>query len=171
MNDKKMEPMDPGAREGDNPGVSAHTPRVAYALKTLVAEVLALFPETPVEYSHPDGRNTQLGVTFDLTALPDEDDRENFSALLRSVRLDARVEEVRVYAEEMQLYVQLFSRPRTQDDRSTFSLGDIWLSMADEDYTVSEHARHESWCDGTQGCGMAGCASGFSFNMDDEGSL
>lgn len=124
--DSKQQPMDPSARETATPEVATNAARVAYALKTLVAEVLALFPETPHEFGDVDGRNTALSVTFDTTPM-DGLDRDAFTGLLDAVKTDARVAEVT--SEDDLTYMLLRASARTQDDRSSFDLADIWLDM------------------------------------------
>ena len=58
------EPMDASVPETAEPVVATNHPRVAYAIKTLVSEFQALFPETPVEYSDYNGLNTAMSATF-----------------------------------------------------------------------------------------------------------
>lgn len=123
------EPMDPSARETTTPVPSSNHPRVAYALQTLVAEVRHLFPETPVEYSNVDGRNTSLDATFDLTVL-DSEDRSAFRDLMRLTTSDERVAEV--LTEDDQVLVSIRSNPRTQDSREPFGLNDAWLVMHED---------------------------------------
>lgn len=122
-------PMDPTIPETTQPVAASNHPRVAYALQTLVAEVHHLFPETPVEYSNVDGRNTALDATFDLTVL-DSTDRQGFRDLLRLITSDERVAEV--LTDEDQVLVSIRSNPRTQDSRETFSLNDAWMVMHDD---------------------------------------
>lgn len=186
MNDK-LQPMDAGAKEGDRPVSSTNHRRVAHALSKLVGEARQLFPETPYEFSGADGRNTLLCVTFDLSALDPEEVAEFFE-LLTTVTGDSRVAEViavpQSELESPSLFVRLHSNPRTQDSRDSFDLDDIYVALTDdhEGYEIQdeetevsrvftspgdfsfnteddgEYDRHESWCDGTQGCGMSGCA-------------
>lgn len=126
---EKSEPMDPGAREQTVPDPVTNVGRTAYALKTLVSEVLALFPETPHEFSERDGRGVALAVMFDTTMI-DGHDRDEFEALLGAVELDERVDTV--VSEDDLTLVLLRSSARTQDDRSTFDLDGILASMRDE---------------------------------------
>ena len=126
---KKTDPMDPSIREQVIGTPATNNKRVCYAIKTLAAEVGELFPETPVEYSEYDGRNTALGVTFDLTVLEPEE-ADQFCSLLKLPTSDVRVEEV--LAEDGLVLVVMRSSARTQDDRSSFHLADAWMAMSDE---------------------------------------
>lgn len=135
MSDKKTsempEPMDVTAREA-RVGTAHHNhSRVCYAIKTLVAEVHELFPETPVEYSNFDGRYTALDVTFDLTVLDDEDEAR-LARLLSLIENDARVAEV-IADEDGAALVSIRSNPRTQDMRDPFGLGPAYLLLAGDD--------------------------------------
>lgn len=136
MNDKKVvKPMDDGIREQAVGVPNANNRRVCYAIKTLVAEVLELFPETPVEYSNYDGRNTALDVTFDLTVL-NADDRETLSTLLqllgdRAYSEDQRIREVTY--DDSAVLVSIISGPRTQDIREPFGLADAYVVLAEDD--------------------------------------
>lgn len=126
--DKKAQPMDPSAKEKAVGTPAMNTERVCYALSTLVDEVLELFPETPVEYSNYDGRNTALDATFDLTADPDGD---TLGALLGLLSSEPRVREVQV--DGGTALVGMVSNPRTQDKRDGFGLADALEVLAEED--------------------------------------
>lgn len=128
--EKKYQPMDATIREEKEGVVATNHKRVAYALSTLVKEVLALFPETPHEFSGIDGRNTALDVTFDLTNMIPED-RDYFVPLLHFTEGDGRVSDVS-YADDM-LLVQIRPGARTQDVRDTFGLADAWLILTGTD--------------------------------------
>jgi hypothetical protein len=128
---EKNQPMDSTAREVLIPVEFTNNTRVCWAAKTLVAEVEELFPETPVEYSNYDGRNTALDVAFDLTTL-DREDSEMLSTLLIVVRGESRVREVVADYDTQQVLVGFKSDPRTQDSREPFGLGDALLVL-DED--------------------------------------
>lgn len=130
MSKDKTEPMDPGAPEVTEAVTHVNEGRTAYALKTLVAEVLDLFPETSHEFSERDGRNTALAVTFDLTNL-DLDDRDKFASLLSLAKADERVAEV-IVDEDGLVCVRLRGNARTQDDRTTFDLVAIWEDMGED---------------------------------------
>ena len=132
---KKTDPMDPSIREQVIGTPATNNKRVCYAIKTLAAEVGELFPETPVEYSEYDGRNTALDATFDLTVL-DESDRTLFRDLLRLCTTDERVREV--LTEDDQVLVGIKSNPRTQDLRDWFNLADAWLVMAEGHQAAEE---------------------------------
>lgn len=107
---------------------ATNTVRVCWAAKTLVEEFTELFPETPVEYSGPDGRNTMLDVTFDITAVPDTE-RDGATALLELVQTDERVQWV--IAAEDGVLVSFRSSARTQDSRYSFGLADAWDVLTD----------------------------------------
>lgn len=115
-------PMDPGAKEALIGTPTTNRQRVCWAVQTLVAEVHDLFPETPVEYSDYDGRNTALAVTFDRTGL-DNEDYSMFDALIGLVDADPRVAEVILDGDEEGAYVRMNANPRTQDNRLSFGLG------------------------------------------------
>lgn len=132
---KAPEPMDPGARETDGPAPEhVNSERTAYALKTLVSEVLELFPETPHEFSERNGRNTALAVTFDVTPL-DLDERDKFASLLSLAKADDRVEEV-IVDEEGLVCVRLVNSHRTADIRDPFDLPAIWADMGEDERPV-----------------------------------
>lgn len=139
--DTAPEPMDARVKEHAVGVAPTNHHRVCWAIKTLVAEFRALFPETPVEYSNIDGRNTALDVTFDLTEV-DADEREAAAQLLQLVDTDKRVEDVIVGDKDMkdQVLVSMFSSPRTQDSRAPFGLGDSWVVLTEPDGTSDEFA-------------------------------
>lgn len=129
------QPMDASIKELPEGQMATNSHREAWALKTLVGEFSVLFPETPVEYSGIDGRNTALDASFDLTVL-DEIDRETARQLLYLTQADARVSSV--IAEDDQVLVSIRSNPRTQDSRETFGLTDAYLILAGEDEDGAE---------------------------------
>lgn len=122
--------MDPTVPEHRNPVAAVNNERVCWALQTLVAEVQELFPETPVDYGNPDGRNTLLDGQFDLTAL-DGEERADLASLLGLTEHDSRIETVVV--EDDMVLVSIRSNPRTQDKRDPFGLGDALGIMADSE--------------------------------------
>jgi len=128
----KMQPMDATIRERQNGIVATNSKRVCWAIKTLVAEMADLFPETPVEYSNHDGRNTALDVTFDLSVLDDED-RSTLIALftLFDFNADPRIEAI--IAEGQRVLVSMKANPRTQDSRESFGLAEAWGVLTDGD--------------------------------------
>jgi hypothetical protein len=139
---KAPEPMDPTTREVAQGTPFTNHARVCGAIKQLVKEAHVLFPETSVEYSHIDGRNTALGVVFDLTPL-DEDtariDAANLFALLgdKAYGDDKRIEGVHVESDGSGAVVLMRSSLRTQDDPSSFGLADAWsvlTASSDEGY-------------------------------------
>lgn len=131
------QPMDPTAREEAVATPATNAKRVCHAAKTLVAEVDALFPETTVEVSNFNGRNTALDVSFDLTSL----DSEDASLLTRLISLtedDNRVASVLV--EDGQVLVAFHNNPRTHDSRESFDLlsAHTVLTARDEDFGPDE---------------------------------
>lgn len=132
--DKAPEPMDASAPENKNPVPVANQPRACWALATLVTEVTDLYPDIPVEYSNPDGRNTMLDASFDLTALAEESDRVMLGDLIMLVQDDPRVSVV--ILEHDTYYsaalVSMNSSPRTQDKRDPFGLGLALDILAEE---------------------------------------
>lgn len=128
--DKTAQPMDAGAEEISNPVMATNTQRTAHGVKTLIAEVLELFPETPYEVSGYDGRNTALDVTFDLSNL-DEGEQRQFMDLLSLVKSDIRVRGV--ITEEDSVLVEFRRSPRTQDSRDPFNLADAWSVLTESE--------------------------------------
>jgi len=125
--------MDDGIRERNVGEARPNAPRQCWAIKTLVAETAVLFPETPVEYSDYDGRNTALSVTFDLTSLPGGDS-VLFNNLMAILDTDERVKEV-IASDYDQAYVLMHSNPRTQDSRDPFGLDDALSILSDDEDT------------------------------------
>lgn len=129
-------PMDDGIREEAVGVPGTNRQRVCYAIKQLVTEVHDLFPETPVEYSDYDGRNTALAVTFDLTPL-DSEDRRALSILLgllgNPARDDMRVGEAITDPDHMAATVSMRANPRTQDIRDSFGLADAWEVLIEDE--------------------------------------
>jgi hypothetical protein len=121
--------MDPSIRENPVGKMAVNAGRACWAAKTLVAEVLELFPETPVEYSNPDGRNTALDVSFDTT-VHDTLDGELLATVLDLSRSDSRIKDID--GEDGQVIVSFKSNPRTQDSREPFGLGDALLVLDEE---------------------------------------
>jgi hypothetical protein len=139
---KAPEPMDPTTREVAQGTPFTNHARVCGAIKQLVKEAQTLFPETTVEYTERDGRNTALGVVFDLTPL-DEDstriDAANLFTLLgdKAYGDDKRIDFVAVEKDGSEATVVMRSSLRTQDDPSSFGLADAWsvlTSSSDEGY-------------------------------------
>lgn len=120
------EPMDPTHVDSAS-APTGNQPRVCYALKTLIAEVSALFPETTVETGDVDGRNTALSATFTT-------DNADFLLLMDVLDLtDPRVESVAVDDQTKSTKVKMRSNPRTQDSREPFGIGEAWLILAGDD--------------------------------------
>lgn len=128
---KAPEPMDDSVREHAVGTAPTNQRRVCWAIKTLVDEVHALFPETTVEYGDYDGRNTALSVAFDLTPLPAEDAQIDLSNLLDILGTDERVS--RVVRSDVEVGVSMRSNPRTQDSREPFGLADAYLILSGDD--------------------------------------
>lgn len=129
-NDKTPEPMDAGAPERSTGAAATNNQRVCYALVTLMNEIHALFDSVVPEYVEPDGRNTLLAVSLDLSSM-DDDDRIDLTALL-SILSDSRIENVAVDEGEESAYIKIRSNPRTQDLRDPFGLADALLVLAGE---------------------------------------
>lgn len=127
---KAPEPMDPDAREG-TAAPRTNNQRPCWAIKTLVAEVHSLFPETPVEFSNYNGRNTALDVSFDLTTL-DNDDAISLIEALALTQNDERV--VGVVSEDGALLVSMRANPRTQDSREPFGVVQAYGILTDEPF-------------------------------------
>lgn len=123
------EPMDDSGPEHKTGVASSNTQRDCWAIKTLVEEFTALFPETGWGTTNYDGRNTALDVTFDLTSL-DTQDRADAILLLLAVDSDVRVAEV--IGEDGQVLVSFRANPRTQDLRTTFGLAEAWSVLIEE---------------------------------------
>lgn len=124
-------PMDPSIREDRRPTVAQNHPRECYAIRTLVAELTELFPETLVlAYTERDGRNTALAVSFDVLALS-EDVREPFRLLTQLVENDHRVETV--VEEDDVVMVVMRSSLLTQDLRDRFGLREAYSVLSGTD--------------------------------------
>lgn len=128
-------PMDPAIREEKVAVPTSNHQRVCWAVKTLVAEVLELFPETLNAFNDYDGRNTALSVSFDMTGL-DAGGVYDLTTVLNAVAGDERVAEVLV--DEAGGYVRMKSSPRTQDSRESFKLADVIMVLAEDDEGESE---------------------------------
>lgn len=131
----KNTPMDASVPESRTAVPSTNSPRVCWALKTLVDEFRNLFPETRTEYSNYDGRNTALSVTFDLTGIP-EDVRTDAALLMELLNDPAYNEDKRieyVIIEDEHALVTMRANPRTQDSREPFGLADAYEVLAGDD--------------------------------------
>lgn len=135
MSDKdKGQPMDPTYRESAVGTMHVNRPRIAWALKQLVAEVEALFPETAVTYGNEDKRNTSLSATFvctdptlaDLLGLLDDP----------AYNEDRRIESVtaqQAEGEPEEVTVTLLASARTQDSRTPYGLADAYEVLVGHD--------------------------------------
>jgi hypothetical protein len=124
--------MDPSIPEASVAAPQANTGRPCWAIETLREEVQALFPETAIEYSAYNGRNTALGVTFDCAMLDDED----WTIARKAVGLipvDARVQEIVVDGDQRIIYAAMYSNARTQDSREPFGLADAYALLIEGD--------------------------------------
>lgn len=119
------EPMDANAPEVSGEGrVSSNTARNVYALDTLVAEVLELFPETDISVSDVDGRNAAHDVQFSYSEGGSE-----LESLLTLVGDDERVNEVLI--DETSVLVAFTHNARLKDNREPFHLGDAFSVLTD----------------------------------------
>lgn len=130
---KKTEADGPKMMDPSIPEVAVAAPmhvqrRACWAVETLAEEVTALFPETAVEHSAYNGRNTALGVTFDCTMLDDED-WTVARKVIGLIPVDARVQEIVVDGDQRALYVEMFANARTQDSREPFGLADAYALL------------------------------------------
>lgn len=121
------QPMDasaPTAPAGTVP--IANRQRNAYALDTLIAEVLEVFPETTHEVSGYNALNTALHVAFH----PEEFER--LDEVLSLIEDDVRVEEVLAEREDHTILVALHPNLRLQDLREPFNIKAAWTELADK---------------------------------------
>lgn len=123
---KGPEPMDPSVPEVSQARPVRNRGRNAYALDTLIEEVLALFPETTHEVSGRNQFNTHLHVSFHT------EEFERLDELLALVEGDHRVEEVLMEAEDRTILVALRPNMRTQDSRDSFGLAEAWDVLAEK---------------------------------------
>lgn len=138
---KEAQPMDASISEARVGTPSTNNQRPCWAIKTLNEEVWSLFPETPVEYSNFNGRNTALDVTYDLTAIP-EDERALAGKVIALLAGDARVADV-VLVDDSVL-ISMHPNPRTQDSREPFGLANAHAILTsgedDEGWTLDVSA-------------------------------
>lgn len=130
---KEVKPMDDGIRERSTGEVRPNRQRVAHSLTVLVTEFHEVFPETSVEYSRYDGRNTALDVTFDCSMI-DTPEQIVLAQVMELVSHDPRIEYVMPGND--QYVVGLFSNPRTQDSREPFGFAGAWEALTEEDEDV-----------------------------------
>lgn len=133
---KTVTPMDDGIREQAVGTPFTNTARQCWAIKTLVAEVDHLFPDTPTTYGDYDGRNTALSVTFDFMTV-DDSEREYVLDLMRMLGDSAHNDDFRIASVEVvgwEVEVKMRSNPITQDKRDSFGLIEAWsVLFEDED--------------------------------------
>lgn len=133
------QPMDATITEATTGTAHVNHQRQCYAMETLIKEVLDLFPDTPFEVSNFDGRNTGHDVTFDATAVP-EDERTTFNNLLLLTETDIRVKTVTVADDEV--LVEFTNDPRFQDMRLTFGLTSAYMILVDTEGQQEPVANH-----------------------------
>lgn len=141
MKDKtEPQPMDDSTREVATAAPITRTQRPCGAIKQLVKEMHALFPETPVEYSNFDPYNRALDVTFDLTPLDADTDKTNATNLLLLLadpahNVERRIEDVIVASDMDSVLVSMRASLRTQDNPEPFGLADaLHILSGDEGY-------------------------------------
>lgn len=125
--DAALAPMDPDAPEipaGTAP--VANRQRNAYAIDTLISEVLEVFPETTHEVSGYNQFNTALHVAFH----PEEFERVD--EVLSLIEVDERVQEVLVEPEDRTILVALHPNMRLQDLRDPFNIKHAWAILAEK---------------------------------------
>lgn len=124
---KKRESMDAGVRELKDGVMHVNHTRSCWAIKQLVQEVEALFPETEYTVENYNERNTGLDVVFSTG------DEPELRALLVLVADDTRVLRVEVDEDSDQVRVKFKPNPRTQDSRDSFELDEAWSILGDFD--------------------------------------
>lgn len=139
--DKKTQPMDATAPEGDAPEMYKPSERNTYAMEQLITEVEALFPGTIYTVSH---RN-QRGVAFDVlfSPLPDEDtDVRTLLVLMgdSAYNEDPRIEEV--VSDQEGVLVRFRNDPRIMDDRTEFGLAEAWEVLSGDEVEMPPAILH-----------------------------
>ena len=124
---KTEEPMDPGAKERLTPDPIQNRARTAKALRTLISEVLEVFPETPHEVSGANGWATALDVTFDVSGLVSEDRDDLLTVLNLIAESDHRV--LGVYYEDDHALISLENNPKVYDTQTPFMFGPAWGAL------------------------------------------
>jgi len=124
--DKAPEPMDSDAPETTNAAPVTNRQRNAYAVDTLIAEVLEVFPETTYEVSGYNQFNTALHVAFH----PDEFERVD--EVLALIEHDERVQEVIAEPSDHTILVALHPNLRLQDLRDPFNIAEAWAILAEK---------------------------------------
>lgn len=130
--EKVTKEMDPSIRENVVGEPHVNRQRTCYAIKTLVSEVLAMFPETEYDVAGYNDRNVGLEVTFDTAGL------KGLYELLSLVEGDPRVAGVYSPDEDTDLTVIFRNSARTQDLRDPFGLDEAWDIL-------EEQAEDEGW--------------------------
>jgi hypothetical protein len=114
--DTTAKAMDPSIREQATPDPIVTAKRDAYAVTTLVSEVMALFPEVTYETGSDSVRSVNTVVTFDDFESPD------LHPLLSLVESDVRVKSVERDDHDPLIAVEFYPSLRTQDSRAPFGL-------------------------------------------------
>jgi hypothetical protein len=140
-NKKTVTPMDDGIREQAVGTAVPNRQRQCWAIKTLVAEVDHLFPDTPATYGDYNARNAALSVEFDFM---NTDEREYIADLLTMLGDSAHNEDARIASVEVvgwQVKVTMKTHPILMDTRDPFGLPEAWAVLfADEDEDTDEDA-------------------------------
>lgn len=129
--DAAAQPMDPSINETATPVQRSANPRNAYTIDTIIAEVLAIYPDTPYEVGDRTALNVATSVRFDLVgaAAPDLDDSTDAVSLPDLLALldvtDPRLAEI----SPSEGYVRVRASARTQDSREPFGFAEAWDTL------------------------------------------
>jgi hypothetical protein len=141
---KAPEPMDATIRETAEPVAALPNQRLAYAAKTLLAEVADLFPDATYVEGERNGRGVLIGLTFEMASLTDDDaaDLANLLTLLHDPahNVDGRIEDVTHDEPEHLIAVTFRNQPTIYDSRAPFGLADALSVLAgspDDDEGIS----------------------------------
>lgn len=130
--DDTHKPMDDSIRERSEGQPIPTRERTCWAIKQLLSEVEALFPETPYEVGDRDMRGVALVVNFDVSGL-EGGDSVVFNSLIEALSSDARVEEIAT--EDFGFAsVRMRSSLRTQDDRTPFGLSEAYSILVEDEF-------------------------------------
>lgn len=132
---KTVEPMDDGIREQAVGVAAPNTQRQCWAIKTLVAEVDHLFPDTPATYGDYTTRNAALSVEFDLMGV-EEPARAYAIDLFTMLGDSAHNEDARIASVEVvgwEVKVTMKPHPILMDTRDPFGLPEAWAVLFEAD--------------------------------------
>jgi hypothetical protein len=131
---KAPEPMDATIRETAEPVAALPNQRLAYAAKTLLAEVADLFPEMTYVEGERNGRGVLIGLVFEMASLSPRD-ADTVVALftLFDFNAEPRIADVTYDGEEQLLSVTFRNQPSIYDSRDLFGLSDALLVLAGRD--------------------------------------